>query len=214
MALLRSGIARRWRPASVWMLYVAGLLPAAWGFYLGATGNLGADPVKTFEHHLGLWALRFIVLTLAVSPLRDLGGPNLIRYRRALGLLSFYYVLMHFAVYLVLDQALVPSAVLADIVKRPFITLGMAALLLLVPLALTSNSFSIKRLGRNWSRLHRLVYVIAGLAGLHFALSTKVLAAEHYFYLGLLAVLIAYRIVRRLQPRRGRRRAMQPVATE
>lgn len=205
MMALNLKLPKSWRSASVWALYVVGLTPALWQFYRGATGNLGADPVKTFEHFLGLWALRFIILTLAVSPLRDLGGPNLIRYRRALGLLSFYYVVMHFAVYLVLDQTLVISAVLADVLKRPFIMFGMASLLMLVPLAVTSNNFSIKRLRGNWARLHRLVYVIAVSAGLHYALSTKVLSTEQYFYLILIATLLIYRLVRRLLPRRRRR---------
>ncbi len=200
----------RWRPVSVWMLYVVGLVPAIWCFYLGASGNLGADPVKTFEHSLGLWALRFIILTIAVSPLRDLGGPNLIRYRRALGLLSFYYVAMHFVVYLFLDQALSLTAVFADIMKRRFIMLGMASLLLLVPLALTSNKFSIKRLGRSWSRLHKLVYIVSILVGLHYALSTKVLAVGHYFYLVLIGALLTFRVVRLVRPR-SRKRAFHTV---
>lgn len=201
----RSIIFSRWRSASVWMLYAAGLLPAIWCFYLGASGNLGADPVKSFEHSLGLWALRFIILTIAVSPLRDLGGPNLIRYRRALGLLSFYYVAMHFVVYVFLDQALSLTAVFADIVKRRFIMFGMASLLLLVPLALTSNMFSIRRLGRNWSRLHKLVYIVSILVGLHYALSTKILAVEHYVYLALIGALLAHRVVRLVRPRSRKR---------
>ena len=210
MTVSRSATPSPWRPASVWALYICGLLPAVWSFYLGVAGILGADPVKTFEHSLGLWGLRFLIVTLAVSPLRDLGGPNLIRYRRALGLLGFYYVAMHFAVYLLLDQAFSLSAVLADVIKRPFIMFGMASLLLLVPLALTSNKFSIKRLGRNWSRLHKLVYIVSMLVGLHYALSTKILAVEHYIYLALIAALLAYRVVRYLRPR-SRKHTVRPI---
>ncbi len=92
----------------LWLLYTAGFVPAVWTFYLGATGQLGADPVKTFEHLLGLWALRFLILTLLVTPIRDLTGITLLRYRRALGLLAFYYALMHFTTYMVLDQGLEP----------------------------------------------------------------------------------------------------------
>lgn len=206
----RNTNSNHWRSVSLWMLYAAGLSPAIWCFYLGASGNLGADPVKTFEHSLGLWALRFIILTITVSPLRDLGGPNLIRYRRALGLLSFYYVAMHFVVYLFLDQALSLTAVFADIVKRRFIMLGMTSLLLLLPLALTSNKFSIKRLGRSWSRLHKLVYIVSILVGLHYALSTKVLGVEHYFYLALMGALLTYRVVR-LVRLRSRKRAFHTV---
>ncbi|ULJ73715.1 protein-methionine-sulfoxide reductase heme-binding subunit MsrQ [Rhizobium gallicum] len=186
-------LAKRWQPASVWLLYVAGLLPAAWYFYLGATDGLGADPVKTFELFLGIWAIRFLILTLAVSPARDLFGWNYLRYRRCLGLLCFYYVAMHFTVYMVLDQALIIQAVIDDVVKRPFIMFGMAGLTLLIPLALTSNNFSIRRLGPAWVRLHRLVYIVAACGALHFALSTKVLGLEQYIYVGLLILLILYR---------------------
>jgi len=184
---------KRWQSASVWALYAVGLLPAAWTFYLGATDQLGADPVKTFELFLGLWTIRFLILTLAVSPARDLFGWNYLRYRRALGLLTFYYALMHFTVYMVLDQALDISMVVNDVLKRPFIMFGMAALALLIPLALTSNNFSILRLGPNWVRLHRLVYIVAAAGAVHFALSTKVLGLQQYIYVGLIILLILYR---------------------
>lgn len=199
----------RWRSASVWLLYVVGLVPAVWQFYLGATGNLGADPVKTFELALGLWAIRFLILTLAVSPARELFGLNLVRYRRALGLLCFYYAVMHFTVYLVLDQNLMLAAVLADITKRPFIMFGMAGLTLLVPLAVTSNGFSIRRMGPNWNRLHYLIYVVAITGAIHFALATKVLSPEQYLYLSLITLLLAYRLARPYlkQRRRKARRA-------
>lgn len=206
---------KRWQPDSVWLLYIVGLLPAAWSFYLGATGGLGADPVKSFELLLGLWTLRFLIATLAVSPLRDLAGWNLIRYRRALGLLTFYYALMHFSVYAILDQALMFNAILADVLKRPFIMFGMAALLLLIPLAITSNMASIRRLGKNWIRLHRLIYPIAALGALHFALSTKVLTLEQYVYIGLIVVLLLYRGVRPiLRARKNERKNLRAPATE
>ena len=128
---------------------------------------------------------------------------NFIRYRRALGLLCFYYASMHLAAYLVLDQALMLPAVIEDVLKRPFIMLGMAAFVLLLPLALTSNSFSIRRLGKNWVRLHRLAYVVAVCAAVHFALATKVLSADQYVYLGLITLMLGYRLVRLgLKPRR------------
>lgn len=122
MAVLPT-LPRRYHSASIWMLYVIGLCPAAWYFYLAATGGLGFNPVKEFEHLLGIWALRFIIATLAITPLRDLAGINWIRYRRALGLLAFYYVLMHFSVYALLDLRLDLGAVGGDIVKRPYITI-------------------------------------------------------------------------------------------
>src|SRR3546814_7218263 len=137
------------------LCHTSGLAPAFWQFCGCATGNLGADPVKAFELFLCLWAVRFLILTLAVSPARQLFGLNFIRYRRALGLLCFYYAAMHLAAYLVLDQALMLTAVVEDVLKRPFIMLGMAAFVLLLPLALPSNSFSIRSLGTKWVRLHR-----------------------------------------------------------
>jgi len=198
---------KRWQPACVWALYAVGLLPAVWTFYLGASDQLGADPVKTFELFLGLWTIRFLILTLAVSPARDLLGWNYLRYRRALGLLTFYYALMHFTVYMVLDQALDLSAVLDDVLKRPFIMFGMAGLALLVPLAVTSNNFSIRKMGMKWIWLHKLIYIIAAAGALHFALSTKILDLEQYIYVGLIILLILYRSWRPIA--RSRKRATQ-----
>lgn len=200
---------KRWTSVSVWLVYAVGLVPAAWSFYLGATGGLGADPVKSFELLLGLWTLRFLILTLAVSPLRELGGWSFLRYRRALGLLTFYYAAMHFTVYAVLDQTLMLDAIIADVLKRPFIMFGMAGLVLLVPLAVTSNAASIRTLGPNWVKLHRLVYIIAALGAVHFALSTKVLSLEQYIYIGLILLLILYRAVRPI-PRERKRKLNRP----
>ncbi|NML73902.1 protein-methionine-sulfoxide reductase heme-binding subunit MsrQ [Rhizobium sp. S-51] len=199
----------RLKPASVWTLYAVGLLPGLYAFYLGIFGGLGADPVRAFEHLLGLWALRFLCLGLAVTPLRDLLGINLISYRRALGLLAFYYVLAHFTVYLTLDRGLIISSILGDIAKRPYIMLGMAGLLMLIPLAATSNRWSIRRLGQNWNRLHKLVYAIAAVAVLHYALSLKAVTAEPAFYIAVVTVLLAYRLVRPkvTEWKRGRRNA-------
>ncbi len=204
MALLPA-LPRKYHAASIWLLYAAGLAPAAYGFWLGATGGLPGNPVKEFEHLLGLWALRFLVATLAVTPLRDLAGINWIRYRRALGLLAFWYVLMHFLTYMVLDQYLNFQAILVDIAKRPFITIGMAAFVFLIPLALTSNNWSIRQLGPRWVKLHRLVYVIAAAGALHFAMSVKVVGLEPWTYIALVTLLLAYRLIRPMM--RGRKRA-------
>lgn len=203
----------RARSASIWALYAAGLAPGLWGFYLGATGQTPGDPVRIFEHMLGLWALRFLCLGLAVTPLRDLFGINLIAYRRALGLLAFWYVLAHFTVYLTLDRGLMFSTIAGDILKRPYITLGMAGLVMLVPLALTSNRWSIRRLGSRWNRLHKLVYPVLIVAVLHYALSLKVVTAEPAFYIFTAAVLLGYRLVKpRLKARRRPARSSRPVA--
>jgi methionine sulfoxide reductase heme-binding subunit len=168
------GMARTWQSASVWALYAVGFVPAVWYFYLGATGQLIGNSVKVFEHMLGIWALRFLLATLAVTPLRDLTGVSLLRYRRALGLLTFYYVVMHFLTYLILDQNLNLSEIATDISKRPFIMIGMACLVLLIPLAATSNRFSIRRLGSRWNRLHQLSYFIVLGGAVHYTMAGKV----------------------------------------
>ncbi len=213
MAIPSLSLPKRLQPASVWLLYVVGLLPAVWTFYLGATDQLGADPVKTFELFLGLWAIRFLILTLAVSPARDLLGWNYLRYRRALGLLCFYYVAMHFAVYMVLDQALDISAVIDDVLKRPFIMFGMAGLVLLVPLAVTSNNLSIRKMGSNWIWLHKLVYIVAACGAVHFALSTKLLDLEQYIYVGLILLLVLYRSYRPIARSRKRSQGRRGAGT-
>lgn len=187
---------KRYHAASIWALYAVGLLPAVWTFYLGATGQLVGNPVKIFEHLLGEWALRFLILTLLISPIRDIFGVNWVRYRRALGLLAFWYVTMHFLAYMILDKRLAFDVIIEDIFKRWFITIGMAAFVLLIPLALTSNRWSIRRLGPNWTRLHRLIYPIAAAGALHYCLSVKVIGPEQWLYAGLVTVLVGWRLVR------------------
>lgn len=185
-------------------VYGIGLIPAVWAFYLGVTDQLGADPMKTLERSLGLWALRFLILTLMISPLRDLFGVNLMRYRRAVGLLSFYYALMHLATYVVLDQGLDFAAIWADILKRPYITVGMLSFSILTPLALTSNNMMIRRLGgRAWSRLHRWVYLAAAAAAVHYVLVVKSWPMEPLIYFAIVSLLLAYRLIKPL--RSGRR---------
>jgi len=188
---------KRYHNASVWALCGLGLVPAGWTFYLGATGQLIGNPVKIFEHLLGEWALRFLILTLMISPIRDLFGVNWVRYRRALGLLAFWYVAMHFLAYMILDKRLAIDVIVEDIFKRWFITIGMAAFVALIPLALTSNSFSIRSLGARWNRLHRLIYPVAAAGALHYCLSVKVIGPEQWLYAGLVTLLIGWRLVRR-----------------
>ncbi len=183
-----------WQPVKIWALYAIGLVPAAWYFYLGAMGDLGADPVRTFEHLLGLWALRFIMATLAITPLFILFNIRLLAYRRALGLLGFWYVLFHFTVYMTLDRALNLGGIIEDIAKRWYITIGMAGFLMLIPLALTSNNFSIRKLGRRWATLHKLVYAIVAAGTLHFVLSTKSLSLEQVIYVTLACLLLLFRV--------------------
>ena len=181
-------------------LYLVGILPAGWTFYLGVTDELGADPMKVLERSLGLWALRFLIASLAITPLRRLTGVSLLRYRRALGLLAFVYACLHLTVYMLLDQGLDMSAIWADIVKRPYITIGMAAFLILLPLAITSNNRMIRRLGPiAWQRLHRWVYLAAVAAAVHFVMVVKAWPLEPLIYAALVALLLGYRLVGRLR---------------
>ena len=177
------------RRVPVWPVYVLGLVPMVWLFWLGLTGGLGAEPIKALEHRYGLIGLQLLVGGLCITPLRRFAGVNLIRFRRAVGLLAFGYVAAHLLVWLVLDLR---SAALIwqDILKRPYITIGMAGFLCLVPLALTSNTWSVRRLGADWRRLHRLVYVAVVLGAMHFVMLVKGWQAEPVMYLaGVLGVL-------------------------
>jgi methionine sulfoxide reductase heme-binding subunit len=193
-------------------IYLVGMLPAVFTFYLGLVDQLGADPQKILERTLGLWALRLLILTLAITPLRRLGIANLVRYRRAIGLLAFYYAMLHVGVYTLLDQGLDFGAIWADIVKRPYITVGMLAFTLLVPLAVTSNSAMIRRLGGGaWQRLHRLVYLAAAAAVLHFIMLVKSWSPELILYAVLIASLLAFRLfTRRPRPAPVRASARAP----
>jgi sulfoxide reductase heme-binding subunit YedZ len=199
-------------------IYILGMVPAVWTFYLGLTDQLGADPQNTLERTLGLWALRFLIAALAVTPLRRLGGQSLIRYRRAIGLLGFYYACLHLTVYLVLDQGLDLAAIWADIVKRPYITVGMLAFTILVPLAATSNNAMIRRLGaRAWQRLHKLVYVATAAAAIHFVMLVKSWwTPEPAIYATLVAALLLMRFwfyaQKRLWPKP--RPVSRPVSAE
>lgn len=157
--------------------------------------RLGADPVAALTHATGDWALRLLLLTLAITPLRRLTGWSWpIRYRRMLGLHAFAYACTHFAIYLVLDLGGYWSQIFDDIAKRPFITVGFLAWLCLLPLAATSTRAAMRRLGPHWGRLHRLVYVIALLAVLHFLWLVKADLREPLIYAGILAALLAARL--------------------
>ena len=200
---------QRLRPGA---LYFIGLIPAAWTFYLGVMDQLGADPMKVLERSLGLWALKFLIACLAITPLRRLTGISLLRYRRAIGLLAFIYACLHLTTYMLLDQGLDLAAIWADIVKRPYITIGMAAFLILIPLAVTSNNAMVRRLGGPaWQRLHRWVYLAAALAAVHFVMVVKAWPPEPLVYAAIVAVLLGYRLVaaRYRQAPRGRQGAWQ-----
>ncbi|MBT3071229.1 protein-methionine-sulfoxide reductase heme-binding subunit MsrQ [Rhodomicrobium sp. Az07] len=187
-----------------WPVYLVGALPGLWTFWLAVSDQLGADPVKTLEHMLGLWALRFLIASLTVTPLRRIGGPNLVRFRRALGLLAFFYACAHLLTWIALDRGPDLAAILGDIVKRPYITLGMATFAILVPLAWTSNARAIKRMGAGaWQRLHRWVYLAAILAIAHYLLSLKSWTLEPLAYAAAVTALLLFRVFS--SPRGNRR---------
>ncbi len=186
------------------VVFLACLWPAL-RLAAGAAGidglSLGADPVAALLHGCGRWGLNFLLITLCVTPLRDLTGSVWpLRFRRMLGLFSFFYLVLHLTVYIVLDQSGRLGAVWGDIVKRPYITIGMLALLLMLPLALTSTARAMRRLGRRWTTLHRLIYVIAILGVWHFWWQVKRDIREPALYAAGLAVLLGYRLLKR---RRG-----------
>lgn len=187
------GINRGARKVPVWLLYLLSPVPAVWLFVSGLFGGLGVEPVKALEHELGELALQLLIAVLCITPLRRLAGINLLRFRRAMGLIAFLYVVLHFLVWMVLDVQ-IPAQVWADIVRRPYITVGMAALALLIPLALTSNNRSIRRLGRNWQKLHRLTYVAVALGALHYVLLAKGFQTEPLLYAGAVGGLLALRL--------------------
>ena len=188
------------RRLPVWAVYMAGAIPAA-VLLLGAfTGGLGVDPVKALEHDLGEWGLRFLIASLAVTPLMRV-GLRLIRFRRALGLLGFWYVLAHFAVWMGLDMGLMWSQIAGDLVKRPYIMVGFGAFLLLTPLALTSNNYAVRRLGgQAWRNVHRLAYPAILAGAVHFVMIGKVWTADSLIYLGVSLALLALRLVPRRRP--------------
>jgi sulfoxide reductase heme-binding subunit YedZ len=165
-------------------------------------GDLGANPAETIQLATGRWALRFLLFTLTVTPVRRLSGWNgIIQYRRMLGLFAFFYATLHLTTYVVLDQYFSWDGILADVARRPFITVGFAAFVLMAPLALTSTRGWIRRLGRKWQTLHRLVYASAICAVIHFIWKVKVVIGEPVLYAAILAVLLGFRVVWSLRGR-------------
>ena len=185
------------KPA-VFLLCLAPLLHLVWR---GVYGSLGTNPVETITHGTGDWALRLLLITLTITPLRRITGNNwLIRLRRLLGLYAFFYVCLHFVTYIWFDQYFDWAEIVRDIPKRPFITVGFAGFVLLLPLAFTSTNAMMRRLKKNWQRLHKLVYVIAVLGVLHFLWLVKADVREPAIYGVVLVVLLGYRA---WQQRRG-----------
>lgn len=199
---LGPGINGTLRKIPAWPIYLGSVAYAGWMLWLGINNQLGAEPVKALEHALGEAALYMLVLSLAVTPLRRHTGISLFKFRRAIGLSCFLFLCFHFLTWAVLDVQRL-DRVWADIVKRPYITVGMAGFLLLLPLAVTSNTASVRRMGRTWSRLHKLVYPAAILAGLHYVMLVKGLQLRPLFFLAVILILLSLRLNLRGQRRAG-----------
>ena len=166
--------------------------------YLGQTGGLGREPIKALEHELGEIALQLLIIGLCISPLRNHFRINLIKFRRTFGLLAFIYVALHLLVWLVLDVGIV-SQIWSDILKRPYITIGMLGFVLMLPLALTSNNWSVRKLGTGWRKLHLLVYPVVVLGAVHFIMVKKVWEIEPLIYLAVIFALLALRVPKSLK---------------
>jgi len=194
---------RALRKVPTWPLYLAALLPPAWYFYAAVTGRLGIDPVKAMEHKIGLLGLQILIASLCVTPLRKYLGLNLLKFRRALGLIAFFYIVLHLLVWIVLDVQ-IPSQIIADIYKRPYITIGMAGFALMIPLAATSYNAAIRKLGKNWRRLHNLVYPAVLLGGVHFVMLRKGWQIEPLAYLLIAVLVLLVRFPRKAPQKRFR----------
>ncbi len=182
-------------------LFAVALIPLASLVYGGFNDGLGANPIEFVTHQTGTWTFNFLLITLAVTPLRTLSGQHwLLRLRRMLGLFCFFYAALHFATYLWLDQFFDVGAIARDIIKRPFITVGFAAFSLLLPLAATSSNRAIRRLGgKRWQALHRSVYLIGVLAAVHYFWLVKATALVYpLIYAALLAILLGWRVKKRI----------------
>jgi sulfoxide reductase heme-binding subunit YedZ len=206
----RAARAPRWlKPA----LFVLSLVPAVWvvwalySDFARTTSFLGANPITEAEHFTGKWTLRFLIITLSITPLRRLSGWNwLVRYRRMFGLFAFSYAVLHLSMYIGVDMFFNFGDIVHDVVKHPYITIGMAAFLLLIPLAVTSTNAMVRRLGgARWRSLHRLVYVVAVLGVIHFWWAVKKDITEPLIYALLFGVLFVARLIWLAASHRGHR---------
>lgn len=184
------------RRVPTWTVYAAGAFTAVFIFAMVATGNAGPDPVKVLEHAYGERGLQWLIAALCITPLRW-AGINLLKFRRAVGLVAFGLIALHFATWIVLDMGLRYGQIVTDLYKRPYILVGFGAFLALIPLAVTSNAASIRRLGAAaWRRLHWLAYPATLAGAVHFVMIDKVWKVESLLYVGVVVVLLAARLLR------------------
>lgn len=184
------------RKVPVWVLYVLLILPIPYLFYAATQGWMGPEPINRLEREIGQLSLKLIIAGLAITPLRKYLKLNLLKFRRAIGVMAFAYVAVHLGIWVLLDMSLRFEQMWSDILKRPYITIGMAAFLLMIPLAVTSNNLSLRKLGAAaWRKLHKLVYLIAVLGGVHYIMVQKVWEVEPMLYLAVILGLLATRYV-------------------
>jgi len=182
------------RRVPAWTIYIVGAAFAVWLFYLGLTGGLGPEPINALEREYGEIGLKLMILGLLVTPLRKWTGVNLMKFRRAIGVTAFFFVLAHFLVFAILDVQSF-GRVWTEIVKRPYVTVGMVSFLMLIPLAVTSNNRMVKRLGpASWRQLHKLTYPAAVLGAVHFIWLSKGFQIEPLVFLAVILGLLATRV--------------------
>ena len=185
-------INRATRRVPAWPIYIVAALIAGFQFYQGLAGALGPEPINALEREYGELALKFLIIGLVITPLRTFTGVNLIKYRRAIGLSAFFFAAAHLAVWAFLDVR-TWSRVIEEVIKRPYVTIGMISFVLLIPLAVTSNKASIRAMGANWRKLHKLTYPAVLLGGIHYVWLVKGWPAEPFIYLAVIIALLAVR---------------------
>jgi sulfoxide reductase heme-binding subunit YedZ len=191
------------RRVPTWPIYILYLLPVPWLLYLAQTGGLGREPIKALEKELGEIALQLLIFGLTITPLRRFVGINLIKFRRMLGLLAFIYVTLHLSVWMFLDMSLLWGQMWNDVWKRPYITIGMAGFLALLPLAITSNNLSVRKMGAAaWRKLHKLTYLAVILGGVHYIWLVKGIQIEPLLYMAVILGLLALRLPKRRPARK------------
>lgn len=184
------------RKVPTWLVYMLYALPIPYFFWLAQTGGMGVEPINALEREMGEITLQLLIIGLAITPLRTYVGLNLLKFRRAIGVMAFVYVVVHLGIWVLLDMSLRWEQMWGDIWKRPYITIGIVAFLAMIPLAFTSNNWSVRKLGAaSWRKLHKLVYLIAVLGAVHFIMVQKVWEVEPLLYLAVILGLLGLRYV-------------------
>ena len=181
------------RKLRCWHIYLSLLVPLLFLAYDLLSGQLGVDPMRAIEKSLGVTAIYILILTLCITPFSLLTGINFIRFRRAFGLMSFFYIVLHFSTWLLLDMQLRWVEIVESLTRKPFIVFGMMGFLLLIPLAATSNNYSMKRLGKYWPKLHKLIYAAIILGGIHYLMMEKTLQNDAIITFIIIIALISLR---------------------